>query len=83
MVQVRVQRAQAGCSMTNAVRVCQGSDGSASACCKAEARVRISARYPRGGPLPSVLVSNEEIKSVLDEQYTVHKIQYVCFINVK
>ncbi len=45
-----------------------------------QARVRISARHPRGGPLPSG--SNEEIKSGT-RQVLYIKILYVCSVNVK
>jgi hypothetical protein len=45
-----------------------------------QARVRFSARHPKGGPLPSG--SNEEIKSGARRVVYI-KILYVCSINVK
>ncbi len=46
-----------------------------------QARVRISARHPRGGPLPSG--SNEDKKSGTLRVVHMYKILYVYSINVK
>jgi hypothetical protein len=68
----RVQRGSKGCGVAQIV---------ARQLAVRQARVRISARHPRGGTLPSG--SYEENKSGRRVILYINVVQYVCSVNVK